>query len=81
MANRPVSYKIHLQPLFTDEQQTCMQAGPTGFDLKKYEDVRDRAARIYGRLSDKTMPADDSGPWPDEWIGLFKRWMDEGLAP
>jgi hypothetical protein len=51
------------------------------FDLMSYADVKERSALIYSRLADKSMPEDDSNPWPDEWISLFKRWMDEGCAP
>jgi hypothetical protein len=58
-----------------------MLPGPGGFDLKRYEDVRDKADLIFSRLEDRTMPADESGPWPDEWINLFRRWIDEGLMP
>jgi hypothetical protein len=77
-ANRPVSFKLHISGLFTEQQRQCMKKA---FDLKSYDDVKASAAGIYARLSDKTMPADDSKPWPDEWIALFKRWIDEGCAP
>ena len=81
MAIRPVLFTRHIQPLFTDEQRECMLEGPRGFDLHRYEDVASRAELIYGRLEDLSMPADDSGPWPPEWIAIFRRWIDEGLAP
>jgi hypothetical protein len=34
---------------------------------------------IPRRLEDGTMPCDE--PWPKEQVSLFKRWMDEGMAP
>jgi hypothetical protein len=49
------------------------------FDLSKYEDVCARAADIYERLSDGSMPSD--GAWPAEQIARLKQWMDEGMAP
>jgi hypothetical protein len=81
MANRPTSYALHLRPLFTEDQRQCMLPGPRGFDLTRFEDVRDRAELIFSRLDDRSMPADDTGPWPDEWIQLFRRWIDEGCQP
>ena len=36
-------------------------------------------AEILARLEDKSMPCD--GPWPEEQIKLFKRWVEEGMAP
>jgi hypothetical protein len=50
------------------------------FELDRYEDVRDNAELIYERLADKSMPMDETGPWPDEWVTLFRRWIDEGRA-
>ena len=76
--NRKVSYQLHIQPLFTSDQQACMK---DQFDLKKYEDVKAWSVKIAARLADKTMPDDASRPWPDEWIALFRRWVDEGCAP
>jgi hypothetical protein len=76
--NRPVSYALHLRPLFTDEQRQCM----IGYlDLWSFDDVKANADDVHSRLADKSMPADSSGPWPDEWIALFGRWVAEGCAP
>jgi hypothetical protein len=76
--NRATSYKLHIAPLFTKEQQECMSGK---FDLFSYLDVKQRCSVIYSRLADKSMPQDESNPWPYEWIALFKRWIDEGCAP
>ena len=76
--NRKVSYALHIQPLFTDSQRECML---DTFDLKKYDDVKQWSVQIGQRVTEKTMPADDSNPWPDEWIALFNRWVQEGCAP
>jgi hypothetical protein len=46
------------------------------FDLWDYEDVRERAELIYARLDDGTMPCD--GPWPEEHLERFRRWIDQG---
>jgi hypothetical protein len=50
-----------------------------GLDLSSYEEVKARSPEIYARLVDRSMPCDE--PWPPEHVGLFKLWMDEGLAP
>ena len=50
-----------------------------GIDLSSYEDVKATAGAITRRLEDGSMPCD--GPWLQEQIDLFKRWMDEGMAP
>ena len=73
--NRPTSFVLHIQPLFTPDQRTCMIGR---FDLAKYEDVKQWSAKIAQRLTDKTMPLGPSNPWPDEWIALFNRWVAEG---
>ncbi len=78
MANRPASFELHIRQMFTSAQQACM-AGM--IDLTSFADVSANADVIYARLSDKSMPADASRPWPDEWISLFRRWIDEGRAP
>jgi hypothetical protein len=76
--NRPASYSVHIGPLFTANQQACMI---NVFDLKSCADVTANAEDIYARLADKSMPADQTRPWPDEWIALFRRWIDEGCKP
>ncbi len=50
-----------------------------GLDLSSYAEVRAHAEGIHARLLDGSMPCD--GPWSGERIALFKRWMDEGMAP
>lgn len=76
--NRPTSYKLHIAPMFTDSQRQCMLAR---FDLLSYADVKQHAGAIYSRVLDKSMPEDETNPWPDEWISLFQRWINEGCQP
>jgi hypothetical protein len=51
------------------------------FQLDLYDDVKENAESIYARLVDKSMPMDETRPWPDEWIALFRCWIDEGTSP
>ncbi len=50
-----------------------------GLDLSSYEEVKAQAQEICDRLEGKSMPCDE--PWPEARLALFKRWMDEGMAP
>jgi hypothetical protein len=50
------------------------------FNLSSYKDVVANAAPILDRLKGiggAVMPPKPEGPWPDEWIGLFERWVSE----
>ena len=73
-----VSFEHDIRPLFRDSPDIeSMQR--FGLDLSSYQDVKSRASAIYERLVDGSMPCDE--PWPEERITLFKRWMEEGMAP
>ena len=74
----PVSFATDIRPLFRDDTDISTMQG-FGLDLSSYEEVKTRAAEIYACLEHGSMPCDD--PWPPEDLALFKRWMDEGLAP
>lgn len=82
--SRPTSFRIHIRRMFRQEDVDQMNA-ISSFDLSKYEDVKLWAERIVARLEspDQTRvmpppPPAGSGPWPIEWIELFKRWISEG---
>ncbi len=83
-ANRPVSFALHILPLFRTLDVDHMKVKGSKFDLTAYADVKRKATDIHQRLANKDdpmPPEDDAGPWPDEWVALFKRWIDEGLQP
>jgi hypothetical protein len=71
-----LSFERDIRPLFREEDREAMDFA---FDLHAYDDVRENAVGILERLEDGSMPCD--GEWPDEQIGLFRAWVDEGLAP
>lgn len=73
-----LSFAQDIRPFFreTDVEEMIDVAG---FDLSRYEDVRDRAQDIYERLDDGSMPCD--GAWPADQVARFKQWMDGGMAP
>ena len=51
----------------------------SGFDLHKFEDVRDRADAILAVLVDGSMPCD--GSWPSDRIAIFRKWIEDGKQP
>ena len=73
-----LSFAQDIRPLFreTDVEEMMDVAG---FDLSRYEDVRERAQDIYERLDEGSMPCD--GAWPADQVAQFKQWMDGGMAP
>lgn len=73
-----VSFAKEIRPLFRDTPDMDSMK-EYGLDLSSYAEVKARASEIYARLEDRSMPCDE--PWPAERLALFKRWMDEGMAP
>ncbi len=74
----PLSFAKDIRPLFRDTPDVdSMKA--YGLDLASYAEVKAHAENIYARLEDQSMPCDE--PWPAERLALFKRWMEEGMAP
>lgn len=67
-------FAADIVPLFRQKDINSMKRI---FDLSKYEDVKDHAREILNRLEDGSMPCD--GPWPDEDVNLFRRWVDGGM--
>jgi hypothetical protein len=56
--------------------------GPFGsIDLNDHAAVAAKSQQILARLKDEfdpMPPIADDGPWPQEWIALFERWVAEG---
>jgi hypothetical protein len=73
-----VSFATDIRPMFRDEPDVSTMKR-MGFDLSSYDDVKAKSEGIYARLENGTMPCD--GAWPKQQVTLFKRWMDEGMAP
>ena len=71
-----VSFAEHIQPLFRPGDRESMSFA---FDLWSYDDVRDNAEPILDRLQAGEMPCD--GPWPEENLATFERWIATGKNP
>jgi NADPH-dependent 2,4-dienoyl-CoA reductase/sulfur reductase-like enzyme len=76
VAGPALSFEEDIRPLFREKDIEEMK-DIADFDMSDYEDVRDNAGSIYARLDGGTMPCD--GPWPDEDVETFRRWMDQGM--
>jgi len=81
---RPTSYALHIRPLFTDTDVAHMRPG--GIDLSAHADVKANSATILTRVGGGPgvglmPPRSTTGPWPEEWIALFRRWIGEGCPP
>ncbi|PWT89498.1 MAG: hypothetical protein C5B55_11325 [Blastocatellia bacterium] len=73
-----LSFASDIRPQFRDTPDVDTMKRK-GLDLSSYEEVKENAAAIYSRLQDGSMPCD--GAWPKDRVALFKRWMDDGMAP
>ena len=78
---RPTSFALHIRPLFTEIDVQHMHR--LGVDLASFTEVSSRSAVILAHLegiggSALMPPASTTGPWPEEWISLFRRWIAEG---
>ena len=73
-----LSFTKDIRPLFRDNPDVASMKD-YGLDLSSYSDVKAKAQSIYETLFKGSMPCD--GPWPADRVAMFKRWMDEGMAP
>ena len=73
-----LSFAKDIRPLFRDDPDVSSMKD-YGLDLSSYSHVKTKAQSIYATIVDGSMPCD--GAWPADRIALFKKWMDEGMAP
>jgi hypothetical protein len=73
-----LSFATDIRPLFRDTPDVDIMK-EYGLDLSLYADVKVHALAIYALVADGSMPCDER--WPAGRVALFKRWVDEGMAP
>jgi hypothetical protein len=73
MPAQEISFDADIKPLFREKDRDSMLKA---FDLWSYTDVQAHAGAITERLKNGSMPCD--GAWPQERVGLFERWVEEG---
>ncbi|HVA22378.1 MAG TPA: hypothetical protein VNN74_09840 [Candidatus Micrarchaeia archaeon] len=74
MADQP-SFEREIKVLFRESDRDAMEST---FDLWDAADVRENAAAILEAVEQGSMPCD--GAWPEERVGLLRRWVDSGMA-
>ena len=72
--DKTLSFERDIKGLFRPKDYESMS--PL-FDLRSVQDVRTHANAILTKLADGAMPCD--GPWPDDRIDLFRRWVQERM--
>jgi len=71
-------YELHIRPMFTATDRDHMI--PRSLNLWSYDGVVEHAKDILDHLKAGTMPPTAlGGPWPQEWIDLFRRWKEGGF--
>jgi hypothetical protein len=73
-----LSFANDIRPLFRDNPDVASMK-KYGLDLSSYADVKAKAQHIFAAVMGGKMPCD--GAWPADRVALFKKWMDEGMAP
>ena len=73
MAQAEIGFERDIRPLFRDGDVKAMSFA---LNLASYDDVRENAEAIYGKLEDGSMPCD--GAWPEDRVQLFRDWIDAG---
>jgi len=68
-----VTFTADIKPLFRERDRAAMRRR---FDLWSYDDVRAHAEAIGTHLRDGSMPCD--GPWPEERVAVFDKWLADG---
>jgi hypothetical protein len=71
----PLGYAADVKPLFREKDRTAMLSH---FDLWSFDDVREHAPAILGRLEAGAMPCD--GRWPADRVDLFRQWVAQGTS-
>lgn len=73
--SRPI-FELHIQPLFRAMDRAHMLAT---LDLASYDDVVKHSADILKRVRTDMPTVITGGPWPEEFVTIFKRWIDGGF--
>jgi CDGSH-type Zn-finger protein/truncated hemoglobin YjbI len=74
-ADEAIGFEEHVKTFFRKRDRQSMLFA---FDLWAFDDVKQNAQAILGRLRAGTMPCD--GAWPSERTDAFERWTTSGMA-
>ena len=78
--NRLPQFELHIRPMFhlIDREHMKGHGGDRDMDLWDYDSVVKYSHDILVKLrteGNPMPPLTTGGPWPDEWIALFERWV------
>jgi hypothetical protein len=71
-----VSFENDVRPLFRERDRAAMLQ-VAKFDLWERDDVAEHSQDILKRLEDGSMPCDQA--WPEDRVGVFRRWIGAGM--
>ncbi len=73
-------FEIHIRPMFRllDRDHMLAIDANRAFDLHDYNAVVNHAKSILDHLKSNMPTIPTGGPWPEEWIALFDRWIAAG---
>ncbi|MFC8918572.1 hypothetical protein ACGF5F_05175 [Streptomyces sp. NPDC047821] len=66
-------FELHIRPMFRATDRDHMRFA---VDLWDYDAVVAQGGDILDRLEEDMPPVATGGPWPEEWIALFRRWHE-----
>lgn len=69
-------FELHIHPMFRAIDRDHMLFA---VDLWDYDAVKSNANEILARLETDMPPEDAGGPWPGEWVEVFRRWTTTGF--
>jgi hypothetical protein len=71
-----LKFELHIRPMIRAMDREHMLSR---FDLWDYDQVVGHADELLTRLQVDMPTASSGGPWPPEWVDLFRRWKDTGF--
>ncbi|NEI59427.1 hypothetical protein GR200_30830 [Rhizobium leguminosarum] len=72
-------WELHIRPMFNLQDWDHMRPRIDFADVESVWSARDRIILKLSNTSDPMPPANEGGPWPQEWTSLFERWVKAGM--
>lgn len=69
-------FELHILPMIRATDREHMR---WSFDLWDYTELVKHAEMFADRAAVDMPTAATGGPWPEEWVQLFRRWMTSGF--
>jgi len=69
-------FELHILPMIRAMDREHMR---WAFDLWDYDQLVQHAEKFADRAAVDMPTTGSGGPWPDEWVQLFRRWMTRGF--